>query len=310
MRGGKEISHPSRSISADVASRVVVLSPPHGSTPAVLLSALGKKGLSCSIVSDPPAVVAELAAQPAKALVVCDPQRRRSVGDLSHALAVYFPRTLRWGYRSDRDGPHLQRLETFASAASRPEVENHGPDAVDHAHGRPEGRMGEAFQADHTAPPTPEQASGPRAAGGSFDQLASLVEQATEDAEAPRLRLAGGDLAAWEGRAASAPPGQRPSAPSQSSRIRATRLRRRLADLVHPATNRNSTAENHPTGVSVSPHVHTPEAAMHSDEEPLITREELAMLLGPPETAPALAPGPGPGMTASSRTPPHGTAGD
>ena len=316
MRGGIDASNPTRSSPADAASRVVVLSPPHGSTPAVLLSALGKKGLSCSVVSDSPAVVAELAAQPAKAVVVCDPQERRSVGDLVHALAVYFPGTLRWGYRSDREGPHLQRLEAFTSDASFPAVEEEqgsheeqgSPGDAHRGHGGLAGRKGPAFHRDRTAQPTREQASEDRAAGGSFDELASLVEQATEDAGGPRLRLAGGNLESWEGRAASAAPTQRPDAPSQSSRIRATRLRRRLADLVHPATNSNSTAENHPAGVSVSPYVHTPEASTDSDDEPLITREELAMLLGPPETEPA--PAPATGTTAGLRIPPHGTAND
>ena len=295
MGGGSQRTNPYGSSVASRPPRAVVLVPPGGTPPAVLLGALGRKGFSCCIVTDVPAVMAELASQPALAVVVCEPQRQQGVRDLAQALAVYFPDTLRWGYRSQGRGPSLQSLEASWATSSPSENRRARRDAPSPFDPRAEATRAESNEADED----PE-------AGGSFDSLASLVEQATEAVGGPRLRLAGSDVEAGHWRAASDSASPNSRLASQSSRIRAARLRRRLADLVHATNQADSPAASETRKGPRTPEVHPTAAATDCDDEPLISQEELAMLLGPPEPETE----PEPRAASGGSPPPHGSSSD
>lgn len=279
MGGGITPSNEQRSPQAN-ESRVVVLAPPRAVTPAVLLRALGRKGLACCVVSDLPEVMAEVGVMPAKAVVVCEPQAWPGIADLAHALAVYFPATLRWGYRREGSGPRLQPLETCGSAAAP---------SRDAAKSSEREQPGDTQTQSRT-----ESSEADRATGGSFPTLASVVEQATEEAGGPRLRLAGGDMEPSQLPAAAAAAAYRQHGSSRGGRIRAARTRRRLADIVHGVvraeastdTSVATTQASQPTAASPeSCCAHRAAAGAPAEDEPLITQEELAMLLGSPEPA-------------------------
>lgn len=241
-------------------ARVVVLSGHGGRAPAALLGALGRHGLSARVVGDAPAVMTAVAEAGAatRAVIVCEPSRRAAVDPLREALAAYYPQVARWAYHAavGAESARVTRLDESGSVP--PEAEAGG--------------SSKPIEPDHrstsrgTAEAPGSAAASDEAPGGRFADLASVVEQATTDEAGPRLRLAVDEDEADHG-------DDRPRRVSpEERRRRAERARRRLADLsvtASPAVGRDTQAT----------------ASTDDPDQPLVTREELAMLLGPPESA-------------------------
>ncbi|MFW6336831.1 MAG: hypothetical protein ACOC3G_06860, partial [Phycisphaeraceae bacterium] len=104
------------------------------------------------------------------------------------------------------------------------------------------------------------------------------------------------------------PASPHPRGSSQSSRIRAAGLRRRLADIVHSTNPVGSLADSEAQRGPRTPRGQAPSAPADADAEPLITQEELAMLLGPPDTQPDPGSEPEPRAASGGSPPPRGPA--
>ena len=97
-------------------TRCVVVVGACGSAPTDLLGGLSRRGVSTAVVSDPAAAMVTLARQATGALVVVEPDQHVWLGELIQALKSYYPRTVRWGYRSQHPSgiPQLQPLSECA----------------------------------------------------------------------------------------------------------------------------------------------------------------------------------------------------
>lgn len=268
--------------------------------PAALLNVLGRKGLEASVVHDAPAVMVELARRPARAVVVClsgvsDAALSRA-DDLMRAVARYHPAAARWAYHADPPRPRLTAWSPDPHASQDPSPKTAPPaapskeprfaDATGDAPGpRPEVTAAQREPAASAAPsPTPpEDVSDPSTQApphhphdtppgppgdhpATPTQLAEAVERATWEQAGPRLRLAGVEDDEPESTADHKP------VPPEERRRRARRARRRLGDLLGRARQPQA-KQTAAAGMKPSP--------APSEGEPLLSREEIDMLLGP-----------------------------
>lgn len=240
MGGGNEYAQDREAV------RVVVLVPEGRPAPRLLLRAVERKRLPACVVHDAPAVLAELAVRPCRAVIVCEAEMRRDLDELAAVVACYHPRVPLWEYAADEATPAIRKLST-----TRPR---------------------------RAAPPPRSEQPRPRADADEPTRVvdaASRVERHTEWAAGPRLRLAGVDGEGGED--------DRPERVSpEQRRRRAAGARERLAQIVHRArVEAGVEAEGSDANKAEAPPRPAPPVS-HRDE-PLISQEELAMLLGSPD---------------------------
>jgi len=116
--------------SMTAGTRCVVLTGASGMAPADLLAGLSHRGVNTVVVSDPAAVMVEMARQKTGVLVVVHPDKHPWLKELADAIRAYHPRCVRWGYDESENGksPRLYPLnEQSACVIGQVEAGVDGP---------------------------------------------------------------------------------------------------------------------------------------------------------------------------------------
>lgn len=106
--------------------RCVVFANAADSVPVELLEGLSRRKMTVSVVSDPPAVMVELARGDTAALVLVERRRLPRVESLLAAVQRYHPRTTVWAFEREDHGPRLIKLSSHDHAASIPAADENG----------------------------------------------------------------------------------------------------------------------------------------------------------------------------------------
>jgi hypothetical protein len=89
------------------AGRCIILTPAGQPVPAALVRALGRRHLAATVVTEGPAVLANLAYAPATAVIAMAPDQIPQSEQLARALRMYHPAVRCWQLINSDTGPRL-----------------------------------------------------------------------------------------------------------------------------------------------------------------------------------------------------------